>query len=77
MTCSHIDVAIEMGCGKSYLTERLFECNKDLVYVGIDSQKDLISNSDLNTLKKSTKKGHKNKQKIIKNENAVHEIKQE
>ena len=67
MTCSHIDVAIEMGCGKSYLTERLFECNKDLVYV----------NSDLNTLKKNTKKGHKNKQKIIKNENAVHEIKQE
>jgi hypothetical protein len=74
-----INVAIEMGCGKSYLTERLFECNKDLIYVGIDKQKDLISNSDLNQQNKKNKKAkNKNKREIIiKNKKAINVIEQD
>jgi len=75
---NNIDVAIEMGCGKSYLTQRLFEYNKNLIYVGIDRQTDLIKNSSLN--EKNNKKKNKNKNKkenIIKNEKAVNIIEED
>jgi len=70
------NIAIEMGCGKSYLTERLFEFKPDLVYIGIDKQKDLIINSNfnqknINNIKYKNKNKNKNKNKkdkIIKND---------
>ena len=41
-----IETLLEMGCGKSYLTETLLNHNKNCLYIGIDMKENLIKKTN-------------------------------
>ena len=48
-----IETLLEMGCGKSYLTETILSHNKNCLYIGIDMKENLIKKSNSNNNKEN------------------------